>query len=766
MVFAQAHPTYAVLALDQGFGTKGVSITDFQYRDDRAYAVIEQPDGKILVAGMSDNGSDTDMALARYTKEGKLDTDFNNGGQVVMDVGGQNDGAYAIALQKDGKILLAGFAENGGNDRIALARLNADGQPDLNFNGTGKVILPFGSGDSYAYSILSQDDGHVLVCGTTRSEEGTGAIVIRLQQDGSIDSGFGDKGKTIVGKGREAVANAMIVQKDGKILLAGSMNTNSGDSGAALFRLTSNGSLDGSFGKSGIATVSPESQDSALYSVAIQSETKIVFAGYAKNSSNKEILLGRIGDNGAIDPTFAENGYFISKYGQDSVAYAIAVSSTDGSILTTGYSSENGKDSIILAQFGPNGKLIDNTSQSTVSQNTSNSDKSLKIADITSSAGSLNQAGTLHDTGTTGSSEVSQSSADTDTQGLVSPQISSGESIGRALAVRKDGTVIAAGIVDNGNNSDFTLLALTSAATDSSSNDAVSTKYYSISTTEISGIKRTSAISGGTIAYLNSIDKQACESNCATKCADSTDASCFSTCDTSCFPPTITARGVCYSIVPLPVYRSSSTSSSTDSSSSSSAASSSSSSTDSSGSSSSQQTQTSSSSSFYELVRSGQTEDGFGVGSYGSDIANITPGTTYYARAYALLSDDTVVYGNQRSFSTNDACFIATAAFGSILEKHVVTLRLFRDRYLKTNRLGRAFVAAYYKLSPRFADVIARHQTLRKVVRIGLFPMVWMSSFMLYTSLQMKIFLLLSITGCIVGLLCLHTRSDLNKPKQ
>ncbi|HSL41028.1 MAG TPA: CFI-box-CTERM domain-containing protein, partial [Desulforhopalus sp.] len=124
------------------------------------------------------------------------------------------------------------------------------------------------------------------------------------------------------------------------------------------------------------------------------------------------------------------------------------------------------------------------------------------------------------------------------------------------------------------------------------------------------------------------------------------------------------------------------------------------------------------------VVRYGWTEDGSGDGEYGSDIQGITPNTTYYVRAYAVLGNGRVIYGNQLSFATDDACFIATAAYGSILQNQVVTLRTFRDRFLLPSQAGRQLVDVYYRFSPVIAEAVADNALLRWGVRVALAPVI------------------------------------------
>jgi hypothetical protein len=125
-----------------------------------------------------------------------------------------------------------------------------------------------------------------------------------------------------------------------------------------------------------------------------------------------------------------------------------------------------------------------------------------------------------------------------------------------------------------------------------------------------------------------------------------------------------------------------------------------------------------------DYLLEGQTSEGAGLGSFSSILANLRPGTFYYVRAYAKTADGSIYYGNQAGFKTADSCFIATAAYGSLLHPHVRVLRDFRDQYLETNRVGRMFVSLYYRYSPPMADVISSHPVLQPVARAALLPVI------------------------------------------
>jgi uncharacterized delta-60 repeat protein len=128
--------------LDITFDGDGKVTTDFGSNlYDRANSIAIQSDGKIVVAGESSNGSNPDFALARYNSDGSLDTAFDGDGKVTTAVGSFDDYANSVAIQSDGKIVVAGSSYNGSNTHFALSRYNSDGSLDTTFDGDGKVTL-------------------------------------------------------------------------------------------------------------------------------------------------------------------------------------------------------------------------------------------------------------------------------------------------------------------------------------------------------------------------------------------------------------------------------------------------------------------------------------------------------------------------------------------------------------------------------------------------------------------------------------------------
>src|SRR6185369_10627899 len=171
--------------LDPTFGTGGKVTTDIQGDFDKARAVAIQADGKIVVAGSALNGANIDFAVLRYNTDGSLDTTFGTGGKVLTPVLDSDDFALAVAIQPDGKIVAAGLAVTGADD-IAVVRYNTDGSLDTTFDGDGKATFSILVGfNDIANAVAIQPDGKIVLAGSTNNGSDDDFAVIRLNPNGS-----------------------------------------------------------------------------------------------------------------------------------------------------------------------------------------------------------------------------------------------------------------------------------------------------------------------------------------------------------------------------------------------------------------------------------------------------------------------------------------------------------------------------------------------------------------------------------------------------
>lgn len=199
---------------------------------DEAYSVAIQSDGKIVVAGYGVFGSGGDFAVVRTNSDGSFDSSFNGTGKVTTPIGSSLDQAYSVALQSDGKIVVAGFSL-GSNLDFAVVRYKSDGCLDTSFNGTGIVTTPIGSGDDLGQSVAIQSDGKIVVAGYSDGgspETGTNYdfAVVRYKTDGTLDDSFNGTGKVTTPLGaRRDTGSSVAIQSDGKIVVAGTSDTGS-----------------------------------------------------------------------------------------------------------------------------------------------------------------------------------------------------------------------------------------------------------------------------------------------------------------------------------------------------------------------------------------------------------------------------------------------------------------------------------------------------------------------------------------------------------
>jgi uncharacterized delta-60 repeat protein len=198
--------------------------TDFQAGNDYANAVVAQPDGKLLAAGLasfSRSGGRARFALARYNTDGTLDTAFSTDGKVTTNFTRWHDSVQNLAIQPDGRIVTGGIAGSGGsNADFALARYNADGTLDSTFSGDGKATTDFSLIYDAAWDVALQPDGKIILGGEAGGSRRF--ALARYNADGTLDSGFSDGGRTTTNISSTAdFAFGLALQADGNIVLAG-----------------------------------------------------------------------------------------------------------------------------------------------------------------------------------------------------------------------------------------------------------------------------------------------------------------------------------------------------------------------------------------------------------------------------------------------------------------------------------------------------------------------------------------------------------------
>jgi serralysin len=284
--------------LDSTFSGDGKVTTQFTRHDDPVSGAALQSDGRIVVSGgAAADGPNSNFALARYNSDGTLDLTFGGDGKVRTDFVGRHDFANAVAIQADGKVVaggLAGFSRTRGTGRFGVARYNADGMLDTAFSGDGKLTTNFTRGDDSVQGVAVQSDGSIVAAGIAayRSSNATFALA-RYTQDGTLDTSFGGDGKVRTAiNGNAAYAYDVVLQPDGKIVAAGVAAGRGGR--FAVGRFDSDGGLDVTFGVDGTATTNFTRHNDFAYGLALQADGNLVLAGGSGwGGSNPKIALAR-----------------------------------------------------------------------------------------------------------------------------------------------------------------------------------------------------------------------------------------------------------------------------------------------------------------------------------------------------------------------------------------------------------------------------------------------------------------------------------------
>lgn len=340
-------------SLDNTFDTDGKVTTTFGGNSiDEATCIAIQPDGKILVAGYTNVGGNYDFAIVRYNTNGSLDNTFDTDGKVNTDIGGNHDYARGIALQSDGKIVVAGgFYAGMNNDDIALVRYNSNGSLDNTFDGDGKVITTVNGNVENGNSVAIQSDGKIVVGGYCRPVSGQDFIVLRYNTNGSLDTSFDVDGMAItpIGTGNDS-GDEVIIQSDGKIILVGESNIGGNDD-FAMVRYNSDGSLDTSFDADGKVTTAFSANDDKARSIAIASDGKLVLAGKTSNGTNNDIALARYNTNGSLDVSFDTDGMVTTAIGTGADEASSVRIQSDGKIVVAGISYNGSNNDFAVVRY-------------------------------------------------------------------------------------------------------------------------------------------------------------------------------------------------------------------------------------------------------------------------------------------------------------------------------------------------------------------------------------------------------------------------------
>lgn len=365
---------------DPTFGDGGRFVFDQPFLGREVSDVVIQNDGKILVVGSSrvpSNSEEFSFTIIRLDVDGSVDQSFANKGLAVFALTQGSEIALAATLQADGKLLIAGTSSvNDSSGNLLVVRVNPDGTLDTDFGVGGLAVINSGKEVNVAKAIGVSKEGKIVIGGFTgnnlRGRLETDLVIAQLNQDGTIDRGFGSNGvtSTSIGNFFESI-ESLIIQSDGKIVVGGymivSQSQNGNTTNSFVARYVSDGKLDFNFGKEGIVRVDRVSSIDMINDVTLQTDGKIIATGRTFVSRTSiDVLVMRFLPNGSLDSRFGRNGVVTTDFNV-TVDYGIAAKiQADGRILiaagTNNYGSSAGvvrynQDGTLDKMFGESGKV-------------------------------------------------------------------------------------------------------------------------------------------------------------------------------------------------------------------------------------------------------------------------------------------------------------------------------------------------------------------------------------------------------------------------
>jgi uncharacterized delta-60 repeat protein len=355
-------PAAAPGDLDPGFGTGGKVITPIEPGSgtDYGFAMALQANGKIVVAGNCHDGTSRyDFCLARYSSAGVIDAGFGTGGKVITRIGDSRDYGLAVAVQANGRIVVAGYCDGASTFDFCLARYSSSGVLDTGFGTDGKVISPIGVAADYGRAMALQADGKIIVAGYCAGVNNSDFCLARYSSAGDLDAGFGTGGKVISPIGaKDDFGWGVAVQADGKIVVAGSCIGATTYDDFCVVRYSSAGVLDAGFGRAGVGRSSGKvitpigAWDDHAQAVAVQSDGKIVVDGEChSNTSDDDFCLARYSAAGVLDATFGMGGKVITPIGGSVDASRAVAVQADGKIVVAGTCIGAGGTDFCLARY-------------------------------------------------------------------------------------------------------------------------------------------------------------------------------------------------------------------------------------------------------------------------------------------------------------------------------------------------------------------------------------------------------------------------------
>lgn len=350
LLFVYCHSAFSQTGtLDKSFGTSGIVTTPFNSKKINAIGVAVQPDGKIVVAAQSGSLNDGDIVVFRYNTDGSTDNSFNGNGFVVTNI--ENDNVSDIKLQSDGKIVVAGYTTKGDSTIGLLLRYNADGTPDKSF-GTAGVVRARREAKTFFYGVTIQPDDKIVAAGAVvRSFTDYRTLLFKVNSDGTPDDRFGSKGMVLTNMNFEPGRALSVVMRKDKTLLTAGYNLKGANYNFELYDFNEYGLTSWSeMNKEGRVNINVKDNYSKANSISVQPDGKILMGGTAGENAKSDFAIIRLTELGKLDKTFGSGGKVITDVsknsGEDNLSTMLL--QNDGKILTAGGADSGKRDGTVV----------------------------------------------------------------------------------------------------------------------------------------------------------------------------------------------------------------------------------------------------------------------------------------------------------------------------------------------------------------------------------------------------------------------------------
>jgi uncharacterized delta-60 repeat protein len=280
--------------LDTSFGTNGIAIYNNGDRNDYGRGIAIQSDGKIVVTARSTGNSTSIAMILRYNGDGTLDSTFGTNGVVIYEGGQGNDGFRGVAIQTNGKIVVSGYTKMAAGFDVLTARYTSNGTLDNTFGTNGAVTYDGEHGDDGAHAVAIQSDGKIVVSGGEYNGTDLDILVLRYNSNGTSDITFGTNGVVSYDSGQgNDNGRRLAIQNGDKVVVTGRV-PNGTDDDVLILRYNTDGNLDGTFGGNGVVTLNIVKGKDYGEGVAIQVDGNILIAGGSSNVTGDDVMVFRI----------------------------------------------------------------------------------------------------------------------------------------------------------------------------------------------------------------------------------------------------------------------------------------------------------------------------------------------------------------------------------------------------------------------------------------------------------------------------------------